>query len=353
MTKRDIIIYFYPGVKSSFVAKDIRLLSKQFDVREYSFDTSNKKMILWELFKQKVFILQNLFNSTVYLIKFGGYWSLLPVFFARVFGKKSIIISGGTDCVSFPEISYGNFQNKVLGLFTKLSFKNANIIIALHESMISSEYNYKNLKFKFQGIKIHIPEIKTEFAIINNGYDSTVWNKTQEKIPNTFITVAGGIAENRRRILKGIDIFIEAAKVFPDYKFIIVGGNENNILQLPSNVIIKPKATQDELIKYYSEAQFYLQLSMSEGFPNSLCEAMLCECVPIVSKVASMPYIVDDSGFILERKDLNLLKEIIINAINSDTEALGIKARNRIATMFTEKNRAQKLIDIVKNIKEK
>lgn len=347
MTNRKSIIYFYPGAKSSFVAKDIRLLSKQFDVKEYSFDTTNKKMIIWELLKQKLYILKSLFNSSVYIIKFGGYWSLLPILFARIFSKTSIIITGGTDCVAFPEISYGNFQNKTSSLFTKLSFKNANVIIALHESMISSEYTYEDLKFKRQGIKPHIPGIKTKFAIINNGYDSKVWNKTKNKIPNTFITVAGGLEENRRRTLKGIDIFIDAAKEFPEYKFIIVGGNKNDITQSPSNVIIQPKATQDELIKYYSEAQFYLQLSMSEGFPNSLCEAMLCECVPIVSKVASMPYIVDDSGFVLERKDINLLKEIIERAVNSDTETLGKKARKRVATMFTEDQRAQKLIEIV------
>lgn len=353
MTKQDTIIYFYPGAKSSFVAKDIRLLSKQFDVREYSFNTSNKKMILWELLKQKVYILKSLFRASVFIIKFGGYWSLLPVMFARIFGKKSIIITGGTDCVAFPEISYGNFQNKALSLFTKLSFKNANVIVALHESMISSEYSYENLKFKSQGIKTHIPDIKTKFALINNGYDSKIWNKTKDKIPNTFITVAGGLGENRRRILKGIDIFVDAAKEFPEYSFIIIGGNKNDIDNLPANVTVKPKATQDELALFYSQAQFYLQLSMSEGFPNSLCEAMLCECVPIVSNVASMPYIIDDSGFILERKNLNLLKDTIKEALNSDTETLGKKARNRVATMFTEDKRSQKLIETIESVVKK
>ena len=93
--------------------------------------------------------------------------------------------------------------------------------------------------------------------------------------------------------------------------FIIVGTNSNEIPNHPDNVILKPKSSLDELVIHYSQAEFYLQLSMSEGFPNSLCEAMLCECVPIVSHVASMPFIVADSGFVLARKNLGLLKKVI------------------------------------------
>ena len=344
------IIYFYPGTKSSFVTKDIRLLSSHFKVKSCSFNTSNKKLILWELLKQKVFLLINIFNTSVFLIKFGGYWSLLPVVFARLFGKKVIIITGGTDCVSFPNMAYGNFQNKYLGWFTKYSFKWANHIIALHPSMMYSEYIFDDCVNKKQGLQVHISNLKTPFSVVNNGYDSSNWKKSEAKHKATFLTVASGLSENRRRVLKGIDTILEIADEFPENSFIIVGADSNELPNRPKNVILKPQSNAKELQKYYSQAEFYLQLSMSEGFPNSLCEAMLCECVPIVSNVASMPFIVDDSGFILERKDLSLLKDLIIKALKSDTVTLGKKARARIADNFTEEKRAKGLIEAVESV---
>jgi len=350
-TKKHIkILYFYPGVKSSFVAKDIRLLSQKYQVIEYGFNLSLKKLLLWELLKQKLFILSNIFNSKVFIIKFGGYWSLLPVIFANLFAKKTIIITGGTDCVSFPKMAYGNFQNKTLAWFTRKSFQYAHHIIALHDSMMHSNYSYDNCFFKEQGLKVHIPNLKTPYSIAYNGYNAIQWKKSSEKKKGSFLTVAGGLGEERRRILKGIDTILQIANQFPGNDFIIVGTNENELAEHPKNVILKPKSNAEELKLIYSQAEFYLQLSMSEGFPNSLCEAMLCECVPIVSKVASMPFIVGDSGFILERKDLSLLKDLINTALNSDTELLGKKARKRIADNFTEEKRARDLIAAVESV---
>ena len=344
------ILYTYPGIKSTFVAKDIRLLSRQYQVNEYAFDLTKKKLLLWELFKQKFAILKNIFSTSVFIVKFGGYWSLLPVVFARVFAKKCIIITGGTDCVSFPKMAYGNFQNKTLGWFTSKSFQYAHHIIALHDSMIQNDYSYDKCFFKEQGLKVHIPKLKTPYTVAHNGYDAEQWKKSNEKKKGSFLTVAGGLGEERRRILKGIDSILQIAAQFPDNDFIIVGTNTDEIAEHPKNVILKPKSDAKELQLLYSQAEFYLQLSMSEGFPNSLCEAMLCECVPIVSNVASMPFIVGDSGFVLEHKDLSLLKTLIQKSLKSNTEELGKKARKRIADNFTEEKRAKDLIEAVNSV---
>lgn len=343
---KKTILYIYPGAKSTFVAKDIRLLSDKYSVKEYSFNTDNKKLILWEFIKQKLFIFKNLFSADVFLIKFGGYWSLIPVLFAKIYGKKAIIITGGTDCVSFPEINYGNFQNSILSVFTKLSFKWADRIIALHPSMMLSEYSYFDAINKSQGLEAHISNLKTPSTVAFNGYDSQFWHKTKEKRKGVFLTVASGLSEERRQILKGIDIILKIAPLFPDNKFIIIGADDVTY-EVPKNVILMPKANAETLREQYSKAQFYLQLSISEGFPNSLCEAMLCDCVPIVSNVASMPFIIEESGFILKKKDVGMLESLIINALNSDTELLGKKARNRIANNFTEQNREKSLIEAI------
>ena len=70
-----------------------------------------------------------------------------------------------------------------------------------------------------------------------------------------------------------------------------------------------------QLREYYSKSRFYLQLSNTEGFGVSLCEAMLCECIPIVSSVNMLPEIVGDTGFILETRDSSMLSGLINDSI--------------------------------------
>jgi glycosyltransferase involved in cell wall biosynthesis len=83
-----------------------------------------------------------------------------------------------------------------------------------------------------------------------------------------------------------------------------------------------------------------------EGFPSAPCEAMLCECIPITSNVGALPLIVGDAGFILDRKDPEKLKELFKQALASNVDDLGKKARRRIIAKFPVGER-NKLVDIL------
>ena len=87
---------------------------------------------------------------------------------------------------------------------------------------------------------------------------------------------------------------------------------------------------------------------MSEGFPNALCEAMLCGCIPIVSAVGAMPMIVGDTGFVLRQKEVTQLKKLIDSVLHlENTEALILKCRQRIIENFPIEKRRQELISAV------
>ncbi|WP_332911264.1 glycosyltransferase [Algoriphagus boritolerans] len=90
----------------------------------------------------------------------------------------------------------------------------------------------------------------------------------------------------------------------------------------------KLKAT--ELLKQYNTHQFYLQLSTSEGFPNALGEAMACGCVPIGSAVGAIPEIIDKTGFLLFRKEINELEALILGFDLSKSKQLSAEASLRI-----------------------
>jgi glycosyltransferase involved in cell wall biosynthesis len=345
------ILYFHTG-SSSFVNKDISILSEIDEVKVFAFSSDKKWKTPFLLIKQKLFIIRHLFSTKLYVAQFAGYHGYLPGLFARLTGENFLVIAGGTDCVSFPAIGYGNFNKKLLGLFTKLSFKLATHVSPKHKTLISYNYSYDNNIPAEQGIKAFVKKYNTPTTVIPNGYDDTQFYKSTDKKKNSFITVTGGLEFSFQQQLKGIDLILKIANEFPDCEFTIVGVPSTIKLPITSaNVKTIPPTKNNELQKLYSEHQFYLQLSMAEGFPNALCEAMLCECVPIVSNVFSMPEIIESSGFVLNERNEELLKSLIQSAINdNELDSRGKLGRKIISEKYSLTNRKEKLITLVKGL---
>jgi glycosyltransferase involved in cell wall biosynthesis len=196
-----------------------------------------------------------------------------------------------------------------------------------------------------------ISALRTPFTTIENGYDATKWYCDTPKKPCSFLTVCGGLQFSFQYQLKGIDLYVQAAKVFPAATFTIVGVPEAyTISDAPPNLILIGNTANEKLRAIYSQHQFYVQLSMAEGFPNSLCEAMLCECVPVGSAVFSIPEIISDTGFVLPHRDKEELKALLTKAMQSDTDTLGKAARRRIAERYTEYKRREKLLALVERL---
>ena len=97
-------------------------------------------------------------------------------------------------------------------------------------------------------------------------------------------------------------------------------------------------------IDYLHKNNYDLQLSNTEGFGVSLCEAMLCECIPIVSSVNMLPEIVGDTGFILETRDSSKLSGLINEAINCNFDLFSKKARLKIKNNYYMQKRKSSLI---------
>ncbi len=343
------LLYFHAG-KSSFVIKDIEILQEKYNVVDFFFDTSNKKKYIILFIKQKLFLLRHIFGVRLIVCQFAGHHSFLPILFSKIFFKKSIVVAGGTDCVSFPSIGYGNFNNKLLARTTTFSFKSCHLILPVHQTLVEYDYEYQSNDFKKQGYQFFIPTIKTSYRVIHNGYDSKKWFCDTDKEKNSFVTIGAGLDSRFGFNLKGIDLIFEIAPQFPHCTFYIVGGFG---IDKPSsdNIKLLDKIPNVELRQFISNKQFYMQLSMSEGFPNALSEGMLCECVPIVSNVGGMPDIVADCGYILKHKNINELYELVNSALNNfELDKLGKKARQRVVENYTFENRKEQLLSAVNKL---
>ena len=117
------------------------------------------------------------------------------------------------------------------------------------------------------------------------------------------------------------------------------------------NIIFLGRLSPYDLNNYYNKTKFYLQLSNFEGFGVAICEAMLCECIPIVSNVNYLPEIIGNSGFILNKRNKTMLVDLIHKALSSDTEKLSKLSRDRIKKEFHVSKRKEMLISTLKDLK--
>lgn len=336
---------------SSFIKKDSSIFSEIGELNNFEFKIKSKFHLPFSFFHQLLFILTSGWEANVFIVQFSGYHALLPVLFARMTGKKSIIISGGTDCVSFPGIGYGYFNKPILKTFTKWSYQLCHHILPKHESLWFCDYHYDATEPSTQGIKAFSPHLKTPYTVITNGYDPEQWpllNLKRKK--NSFITLSGAFEYPFQVQLKGIDLILTIAPYFPECTFTIAGvPNSIKLEILSENVIVLPPIPHHELAALFNTYEYYMQLSMAEGFPNALCEAMLCGCTPIVSNVFSMPEIVADSSLVLSTKDKSKL-QLLIQSLLENGPHLPEQSRYKITSRFAFEIRKKNIKTIVETI---
>lgn len=342
-----MIIYSH-NVTSSFMRKDVYALESEFEVKKFAFIPTKKAYAPLSMLSQLAFFLLHGRKAKAYVTLFGGYHSFIPGLFGKLWGKPSIVILGGSDCASFPSINYGNFNNVLQGSFTRWSLELASHIAPVDSSLELTHYDYTDSDYLKQGYKAFCPNVTAPSTTVHFGYDSDMFKRNTEKIPGSFLTV--GYLNPANFYRKGIDLIFDQAKRRPECSYTIVGGTKSNLpigQEVPPNVTLYASVTYEELVEHYSTHQFYFQLSMMEGFPSAICEAMLCECVPIGSNVAAIPNIIGDTGFVLKHKDFEQLNSLVDTALSQVSAQLGTQARERIVFNYPKDER-MKLLQLVK-----
>jgi glycosyltransferase involved in cell wall biosynthesis len=178
---------------------------------------------------------------------------------------------------------------------------------------------------------------------INTGYDTRFWNYDQSE-EKTGVLTAAFFSDKRVINIKGLNIFNQLASFLPNENFTIVGESGiriSELINLEPNIKVMGVQTRSEIKELYQKNKFYFQGSRLEGLPNSLCEAMLCGCIPIGSRVFGIPDAIGTTGVLFDtEKDI----EQIVEFINSDLGATDLKkARNRIVRKYDISKRTEKI----------
>jgi glycosyltransferase involved in cell wall biosynthesis len=351
----DSIIYISPS-RSSFVRKDIDFLSKRYRVLSPDHNWKNKGALVFTFLKQAFFLLSYIRTSKAIVVMFGGYWAFLPALLGRVFNTPVFIILGGTDCVSFPALNYGNLRKPLLRTVIGWSYSLSSKLIPVDDSLVKQHYSYSHrYPYPEQGFMSFFPNLKTPHHVIYNGFDSNQFISPKEpKELNSFICVAS-VDSIMRYTLKGIDLIVELANTFKQCKFKVIGvSDELNKRVNPNleNLEFISFIDQTALVSYLQDSEFYLQLSISEGFPNALCEAMLCGCIPIGSGVGAIPKIIGETGFVISSDKIMELCDTFQRILSLSSEERlekGAGARQRIITEFDIKKRESEFFQLVEH----
>lgn len=318
-------------IMASFARNDVALLSDRYSVTVHVFAPKRKWLTPWAMVVQCAFLLRHLPSASVSVTQFGGYHSFLPALLGRLFRVPAVVSLGGFDCASFPSFRYGAHHRVPMGPLTRWSLRLARHLVPCSQNLVKSRQVYSQVPGdpEQQGYMAFDPRNQTPFTVVPYGYDAERFRPSGVRRPRSFLTVAQMNPSNYER--KGIDLLFAVAERFPDYGFSLVGsGPDMRYERVPQNVTLLSFIEHGRLPEVYSAHAYYLQLSIWEGFPSALCEAMLCGCVPIVSRVAAMPDIVGDTGFYLERRDAGELESVIKRAIESDWARRSRSARERI-----------------------
>jgi glycosyltransferase involved in cell wall biosynthesis len=308
-----------------FVQDDIDLLGGHFDLDVY---IGSGVRGAWENFRRAM-------RADVSYSWFGSVYTFFMVLGARLARRRAMVMLGGVDVAREPALAYGIWRSRWKGMLLGWALQRADRVFAVDISLRATLERSSGRRWE-------------KIEALPTGYDVGFWTPRYEKA-DCLLCVATCDSIERAGI-KGLDLLIEAARGFQGIEFIAIGIAplviEHYAPSLPPNMRLIPPVPRRELLEHYQRARVYCQPSRREGLPNALCEAMLCGCIPVGTRVGGIPTAIADCGFIAEPNNAGALRDAIERALSAP-ESLARKAHEHIARSFPRERRERALVHTI------
>jgi len=255
---------------------------------------------------------------------FASWHTAIALRLAKLRGKPSVLIFGGFDTASVPEIGYGSQRGGVRKRLVRSTAKLATRLIT-------------NSRSSLREIAEHVGIDPARVTVVYHGVPDR-FSAVDPAAARSRIALTVGVVYELNLARKGHGPFCEAAKLRPDVDFVLAGkwaDGTGSRLQAagPPNLRLTGFLSDEDLDELFREAAVYVQASVHEGFGLSLAEAMLAGAVPVVTSAGALPEVVGGAGIVIEEPT----PEAIANGIDSALAAgagASAAARERIRSKF-------------------
>lgn len=152
---------------------------------------------------------------------------------------------------------------------------------------------------------------------------------------------------------KGLKDFIKLSKLIDENtKIILVGLEQNQIDVLPNNIIgIRRTENVNQLADLYSLADLFINFSVEETFGLTTAESLSCGTPALVYNATACPEVVsEDTGFIVEKGDLDSVIKVINEVREKGKEFYSDKCRERAVSYFNKDDRFMDYIDLYRSL---
>ena len=316
-------ILFVSTVHTPFIDDDLKVLSKD----------SRVTVCIGQGPRQVLDVILGVLHSHLVFCWFASVYAAIATLVAGFLGRKSIMVIGGVDMAKEKEFGYGLWLSPWKSFLARRAIKTAARVLVVDQSLKDEVL----FRVNYQGDNLEV---------LPTGYDHELWKPSGTKDP-IVLTVAAVQNEGRLKI-KGIDILFEVARKLPSVKFALIGFDPSKFATFtpPANLSILPFVEQANLLWHYQRAKVYCQPSRREGLSNTLCEAMLCGCIPVASNVGGSARAVGESGIIVHPEDPSALATGIEKALGMP-EGASRMARERIVSLFPKEQRERRLRELI------
>jgi glycosyltransferase involved in cell wall biosynthesis len=319
-------VLFVHSRKASFVAIDREILAERYEIED-----------LYQpgRLPNPIAVIGGVARADVLFGWFASWHTFFPITLAWLVRKPTVLVVGGFDTASMPDIGYGHQRGGLRRWASRWIMRRARRLIT-------------NSDYSLSEIERNTPIPPARVTVVHHGVPDPFEEPPAAK-QREALTV--GAIDRTTLVQKGQLAFVRAAAELPDVRFVFAGKWLDDAIDVlraaaPANVEFTGWLSDADLHARYRRAAVYVQASRHEGFGLAVAEAMLAGCVPVVMNVTAMPEVVGDAGVLIESQRPADVAVGVRRALELGPDAGG-RARERILTSFPMERRREGIQRVV------
>lgn len=111
--------------------------------------------------------------------------------------------------------------------------------------------------------------------------------------------------------------------------------------------------SHEETLKRVNRSKIFVLPSHTEGFPNSVVEAMALGSVIVATRVGAIPEMLDgECGYLTDKQDADSLEQALREAMNAKNSVYGVNARKKVKSEYEMQKVMEQYMKLWKGYRE-